>query len=173
MSDSRAVLDARETKWVDAGSLQSRPRGQHAAAIAYQGRRDRRDSLRGIAHLVVAAPPGLVLPKGKNITISVIEGPSKGLAVRMVKPHLSIGRKGGGADIQIDDPQLSDLHCAVGVKNEMIRMCDLDSQGGTYIEEERVEVAELAHLSEFRVGSSLLLVTILPAEDVTGAAFAA
>jgi hypothetical protein len=44
-------------------------------------------------------------------------------------------------------------------------MCDLDSQSGSYIEDERVDVADLAHLSEFRVGSSLLLVTILPAED--------
>jgi pSer/pThr/pTyr-binding forkhead associated (FHA) protein len=117
--------------------------------------------------LVVVVPPGLILPKDKNITISVIAGPSKGLAVQMVKPHLSIGRSGGGADIEIDDPQVSDLHCAVGVKNEMIRMCDLDSQGGTYIEDERVDVADLAHLSEFRVGSSLLLVTILPVDDVS------
>jgi pSer/pThr/pTyr-binding forkhead associated (FHA) protein len=54
----------------------------------------------------------------------------------------------------------------VGVKDEMIRMCDLDSQSGTYIENERVDVADLAHLSELRVGSSLLLVTVLPAQEV-------
>jgi hypothetical protein len=134
-------------------------------SVLYQGTRDRRDSFPGIAHLVARVPPGLVLPKNKKITISVITGPSKGLAVQMVKPHLSIGRNGGGADIEIDDPQVSDLHCAVGVKNEIVRMCDLDSQGGTYIQNERVEVADLAHLSEFRVGASLLLVTILPTQD--------
>jgi hypothetical protein len=52
------------------------------------------------------------------------------------------------------------------VKNEVIRLCDMDSQSGTYIEDERVDVAGLAHLSEFRVGSSLLLVTVLPAQEV-------
>lgn len=44
----------------------------------------------------------------------------------------------------------------------MIRLCDLDSTNGTYVNDERVQAAELEHFSEFRVGSSLLLVTILP-----------
>ena len=169
ISGSRSVLEAQGNNWIGAGSPKPQLRGQHAPAspTVYQGTRDRRDSFPGIADLVAVVPPGLVLPKDKNITISVIAGPSKGLAVQMVKPHLSIGRSGGGADIEIDDPQVSDLHCAVGVKNEMMRMCDLDSQSGTYIEDERVDVADLAHLSEFRVGSSLLLVTILPAEDAS------
>ncbi len=83
----------------------------------------------------------------------------------MVKPHVSVGRTGGGAEIEIDDPRVSDLHCVVGVKNEVIRLCDMDSHSGTYIEHRRVVVAGLAHLSEFRVGSSLLLVTVLPAQE--------
>jgi hypothetical protein len=169
MSASRSVFEAQGNNWTGAGAPKPQLRGQHAAIspTVYQGTRDRRDSFPGIADLLVVVPPGLVLPKGKKITISVIAGPSKGLAVQMAKPHLSIGRSGGSADIEIDDPQLSDLHCAVGVKNEMMRMCDLDSQSGTYIEDERVNVADLAHLSEFRVGSSLLLVTILPAGDAS------
>jgi hypothetical protein len=171
VSASRSVFEAQGNNWIGAGAPKPQLRGQHAAISSSTSEgpspTGRSDSFPGIADLVVVVPPGLVLPKGKNITISVIAGPSKGLAVQMVKPHLSIGRSGGGADIEIDDPQLSDLHCAVGVKNEMIRMCDLDSQSGTYIEDERVDVADLAHLSEFRVGSSLLLVRILPAEDAS------
>jgi pSer/pThr/pTyr-binding forkhead associated (FHA) protein len=117
--------------------------------------------------LLLAVPPGFALPKDKVITISVIAGPSKGLTRRLVKPHVSIGRSGGGADIEIDDPQLSDMHCAVGVKEHIIRLCDLDSDAGTFVENLRVSVASLEHLSEFRVGSSLLLVTVLPAQAVT------
>jgi len=121
-------------------------------------------SHQSIAQLVAAIPPGLALPKDEIITISVIGGPSKGLAQQMVKPHISVGRSGSGADIEIDDPKVSDRHCAVGVKHDIIRLCDLDSQGGTWVGNERVSAAALKHLSEFRVGSSLLLVTVLPAQ---------
>lgn len=116
-----------------------------------------------LCHLVVAVPPGFALPKDKTITVSVIDGPSKGSLLRLVKPHISIGRMGCGADLEIDDPQVSDMHCAVGVKDSIIRLCDLDSQLGTYVEDQRVSVAPLEHLSEFRVGSSVLLLTVIPA----------
>lgn len=110
----------------------------------------------------------LALPKDKAITITVVGGPSKGLAHRVVKPRISIGRTGGGADIELGDPQVSDLHCAVGVNGDIIRLCDLDSAHGTYVNDERVPAATLGHLSEFRVGSSLLLVIILPTLEVRG-----
>jgi pSer/pThr/pTyr-binding forkhead associated (FHA) protein len=120
-----------------------------------------------LCELVVAARPGFALPKDKTITISVVEGPSKGLIYRLLKPHVSIGRTRGGADIEIDDQKASDMHCAVGVKDSIIRLCDLDSHGGTYVEDRRISAAPLEHLSEFRVGSSLLLVTVLPARAVS------
>jgi len=100
------------------------------------------------------------LPKDKTITISVIAGPSKGMAHQIHKPRISIGGAGGGADIEIDDPKLSRVHCALRVSYGSIRLCDLNSTSGTYVHDELVQAAELGHLSEFRVGSSLLLVTI-------------
>ncbi len=122
-----------------------------------------------LCEFVVTSPPGLALPKDKTITISLIGGPSKGLIRRLDKPHISIGRSGGGADIEVDDQEVSDMHCAVGVKGNIIRLCDLDSPSGTYVENQRVTVAPLEHLSEFRVGSSVLLVTVLPTRAVSAA----
>ena len=101
------------------------------------------------------------LPQDKTITISVIAGPAKGVTHQIRKPRLSIGRAGGGADIEIDDPKVSRVHCALGVRHGSIRLCDLDSTHGTYVNDELVQTAELGHLSEFRVGSSLLLVTVI------------
>jgi pSer/pThr/pTyr-binding forkhead associated (FHA) protein len=124
-----------------------------------------RDRL-SLCELVVTAPPGLALPKDKTIAISVIGGPSKGLTRRLVKPHISIGRSGGCADIQVDDQEVSDLHCAVGVKGNIIRLCDLDSHTGTYVEKQRVSAAPLDHFSEFRIGSSVLLLTVLATQAV-------
>lgn len=106
------------------------------------------------------------LPTDKTITISVISGPSKGLTLRFSKPRISIGRAGGGADVEIDDPKVSGLHCAVAVRQDRVRLCDLDSTNGTYVNDERIEAAELEHLSEFRLGSSLFLVTILPRREM-------
>jgi pSer/pThr/pTyr-binding forkhead associated (FHA) protein len=117
----------------------------------------------GLCELVVTTPPGFALPKGKTIAVSVIEGPSKGLIRRLIKPHVSIGRSGGGADIQVDDEQVSNMHCSIGVKGDVIRLCDLDSHSGTYVEKLRVSTAPLGHCSEFRIGSSVLLLTVLVA----------
>lgn len=111
---------------------------------------------------VASRSENFVLPKDNTITISVIGGPSKGLAHQFSKPRISIGRAGGETDIEIDDLSVSVLHCAVAVREGRIRLYDLDSTGGTYVNDERIETAELEHLSEFRVGSSLLLVMILP-----------
>lgn len=62
-----------------------------------------------------AHPSSLALPTDKTIGAVVIAGPSKGLTHRLSKPQISIGRSGGGADIEIDDPGVSPTHCAVGV----------------------------------------------------------
>jgi type III secretion system (T3SS) inner membrane Yop/YscD-like protein len=108
----------------------------------------------------------LALPTDKTITISVIAGPSKGLTHQLTKPLITVGRTGAGADIEIDDPRVSRLHCVIGVKQSMIRLCDLDSTNGTHVNDQCVRAAGLEHLSEFRVGSSLLLVTIFPKGEI-------
>jgi len=105
---------------------------------------------------------GLSLPNDRTITISVLAGSSNGLRHQLTKAKTSIGRTGGGADIEIDDPQVSPLHCVVGVANDIVRLCDLDSVSGTYANGERVQAAELEHLSEVRLGSTWLIVTIVP-----------
>ena len=98
-----------------------------------------------------------------TITISVTKGgPASPLVYQLTKARTSIGRAGGGADIEIDDPQVSALHCAVGVTQDMVRLCDLDSANGTYLNGERVEAAGLEHLTEFCLGSTWLVVTIVP-----------
>lgn len=114
---------------------------------------------------------GLSLPNDRTITISVIAGSSNGMKHQLTKAKTSIGRTGGGADIEIDDPQVSPLHCVVGVANDIVRLCDLDSVSGTYANEERVQAAELEHLSEFRLGSTWLVVTIVPKHLVDSTSF--
>jgi hypothetical protein len=79
--DLRSVFEAQGKKWIEAGSPEPRLCGQHApiSSTTSEGRRDPSYCLLGLAEVVVGVPSGLGLPKDKDITISVIGGPSKGL----------------------------------------------------------------------------------------------
>ena len=104
--------------------------------------------------------PGLRLPVGKAIALSVIAGPARGLVYSVQKPRVVIGR--ADADIVINDKEISRWHCALEIKDDVIRLRDLESTNGTFFEDERVRVAELKHLSEFRIGASIILVSLTP-----------
>jgi hypothetical protein len=102
----------------------------------------------------------LHLPPGKAIALSVIAGPARGLVYSVGKPRVVLGR--ADADIVINDKEISRWHCAIEIKGDIIRVRDMDSTNGTYFADERVRVAELQHLSEFRVGTSVILVSVTP-----------
>ena len=69
----------------------------------------------------------------KAITICVTKGRSVRTTHRLTKPRASIGKIGGGADMQIDDPEVCPLHCAVAITENGVRLYDLDSVNGTMI----------------------------------------
>ncbi|MFZ0642351.1 MAG: FHA domain-containing protein [Candidatus Acidiferrales bacterium] len=102
----------------------------------------------------------LDLPVGKSITISVIDGPSSGFQRDLTMPLVTLGRLRGGADIEIDDPQVSRLHCAIEVKNDAVFLRDLRSTNGTYVAGRRVLAAKLDASAEFRIGISALRIDI-------------
>ena len=100
----------------------------------------------------------LKLPAGKAIALSVISGPARGLVFPVEKPRIVLGR--ADADIVINDKEISRWHCAIEIKGDIIRLRDMESTNGTYLEDERVRVAELKHLSEFRIGASVIVVSV-------------
>jgi hypothetical protein len=114
---------------------------------------------RSPAALLGADARDLRLPEGRTISLSVISGPARGLVHALEKPLVVVGRV---ADVSIQDPQISRWHCAVEVQGEVVRLRDLDSSNGTFVGDERIRAAELHHLSEFRIGSCMFLVTITP-----------
>ena len=102
----------------------------------------------------------LALPNDRTITVSIIAGPSTGLTRELTKPKTRIGKAGGGADIEINDPQVSAMHCAVGLTEDVVRLCDRDSANGRYVNDERIQAIDLEHLGEFRIGSTWFMVVI-------------
>jgi pSer/pThr/pTyr-binding forkhead associated (FHA) protein len=105
----------------------------------------------------------LELPADKVVRICVVAGTSRGMEHILSRPLVTIGRLKGGADIEIDDPEVSAVHCAVEVRRDAILLHDLRSTNGTYLGGSRVFNARLDYASSpFRIGSSLLRVNIEP-----------
>ena len=98
----------------------------------------------------------LDLQPGDLVTICVASGRDLGKEFELTKPLTTIGRLGGGADIEIDDREVSRSHCAVEVRRDAILLHDLRSTNGTYLGGSRVSVVRLEPMSHFRIGSSFL-----------------
>ena len=96
------------------------------------------------------------LPAGACVELCVVEGPSKGKEFEITKSITTIGRMGGGADVEIDDPEVSRSHCAIEVRREGILLHDLRSTNGTYLRGSPVTVVRLQPTSIFRIGTSHL-----------------
>jgi hypothetical protein len=73
-----------------------------------------------------------------------------------------MGRIGGGADFEFDEPEASDVHCVIAARQYGLRLYVAPSVNNIYVNDQRIYTVELPHMSTFRVGSSLLLVKVLP-----------
>ena len=103
------------------------------------------------------ADPGLRLPANAKVVLSILSGPSKGESHTLTKPRVVLGRK--GADVALNDPEISRHHCLLEVRDTYINLKDLDSTNGTFYEEERARAAMLQDGAEFRIGGSVIRVS--------------
>jgi predicted Zn finger-like uncharacterized protein len=112
------------------------------------------------ANSTLKLPPaddGLKLPTEKNVVLAVMSGPAKGEVFRLTQPRVVLGRK--GADIPLNDPEISRQHCLLEVRETYLNLKDMDSTNGTFFEEERVRAAMLQDGAEFRIGESLIRIS--------------
>ena len=100
----------------------------------------------------------LKLPVDSKLSLAVISGPDAGKIFEIAKPRVVIGRQ--GADINVDDPEISRAHAAVEVAGEHVTLVDLGSTNGTYLGEEQVSEAPLENQSEFTVGGTTLMLIV-------------
>jgi pSer/pThr/pTyr-binding forkhead associated (FHA) protein/predicted RNA-binding Zn-ribbon protein involved in translation (DUF1610 family) len=109
------------------------------------------------ASLLVPQDPSLRLPIDISIVLTVVTGPSQGDVHTIKNARSVIGRQ--GADIPINDPEISRRHCMIEVRDRNVSLKDLDSTNGTFFEDERARAAVLMDGAEFRIGSSLIRVS--------------
>jgi hypothetical protein len=96
------------------------------------------------------------LSVAEHIRLYVVVGPSQGAKFEITNSITTIGRMGGGADVEIEDPEVSRSHCVVEVRRDGILLHDLRSTNGTYLQNSRVSVVRLEPMSIFRIGTSQL-----------------
>ena len=103
---------------------------------------------------------GLHLPDGLDVVLTVESGPEANKSFTLSQPRTVIGRK--GADIPMDDPEISRHHCVIEVREHNVSLKDLDSTNGTFFEGERARAVLLQEGAMFRIGSSVLRLSFRP-----------
>lgn len=101
--------------------------------------------------------PTLRLPANFSIVLTVLSGPSQGSVHTLKSPRCVVGRQ--GADVPINDPEISRRHCLIEVRDRNVSLKDLDSTNGTFFDDERARAAVLLDGAEFRIGSSVIRVS--------------
>src|SRR4029077_7783077 len=101
---------------------------------------------------------GMKLPANGVFVLAITSGPANGEVFRLGKPRVVIGRQ--GADIPLNDPEISRHHCLLEVSDKVINVKVLHSTNGTFYDEERVRAAMLRDGSEFRIGESRIRVSL-------------
>jgi predicted Zn finger-like uncharacterized protein len=103
------------------------------------------------------------MPAGKRLSLAVINGPDAGSVYRIEKPRVTIGRT--GADLALNDSEISRAHAAVEIRDTTYLLEDLKSTNGTLIDGQKIAgPTELQNQSEFQVGGSTLMLIVT--EDV-------
>lgn len=73
------------------------------------------------------------LPVKERVRLELVSELTPGIVFEITKTLTTIRRKGGGADTELDDPEISRSHCAIEVGTEGILLHDLRSTNGTYL----------------------------------------
>jgi type III secretion system (T3SS) inner membrane Yop/YscD-like protein len=133
------------------------PQGE--ATVPHDAERAGADPVTRADYTAVGAA-GLALPEGRRVSLAFLNGPRQGDVVVLQSPSVRLGRAGAGADLEIEDPEVSRSHAVIECHGLRVVLRDAGSRFGTFVEDERVQERDLTDRTEFRLGSTRLLLTI-------------
>jgi diguanylate cyclase (GGDEF)-like protein len=84
----------------------------------------------------------------------VVYGDELGKKYELDRPGLIVGRS-SGADIRVDQETVSRAHAELGGDGRSVSIRDLGSTNGTWVNEERVEEAELGDHDLIKIGATI------------------
>ena len=106
--------------------------------------------------------PGAKLPEYRRYSIAVIQGNNSGEIYQITRPKTLIGRS--DADIVIPDLEASRQHAQIDILGERAILRDLNSTNGTFVDDEKINIANLDNQSEFRIGTTVLMFIVTDLE---------
>lgn len=122
------------------------------------------------ANLVAARPQGHRgsphLPRDQRISLAVLEGKNAGQIFPVDHPKVILGRT--GADIALDDAEVSRQHACLEVHGARVVLKDMDSTNGTFVDENKISEMEIENQSEFRLGGTRLMLILTAAGSDPG-----
>jgi two-component system response regulator GlrR len=98
------------------------------------------------------------LPRTVNVRrcrLEVVAGPDAGKSVELAQPSIMIGRT--GADLTINDPKVSGLHCELRLQADGYRIRDLGSTNGTHVKGVRVVDGFIPPGATIQIGKSAIV----------------
>jgi DNA-binding NtrC family response regulator len=96
-----------------------------------------------------------------RVKLVVVAGPDAGLRHRLKQSTVRIG-SGAGVDLRLRDRAVSRVHCELRLEGDRVRLVDLGSMNGTFVDGVAVRDADLVAGSALRIGDSHLVVEADP-----------
>ncbi|HEY4485422.1 MAG TPA: FHA domain-containing protein [Nitrospiria bacterium] len=101
----------------------------------------------------------MALPEDRMIGLQTVEGTNAGHAyVLSKKCRVTFGRD--GSDVDLKDPAVSNLHCAIEIYKDVIVIRDLGSASGTFLNDFQIKEDLLKERDKIRIGKTILQVRI-------------
>ena len=98
------------------------------------------------------------LPRGRRLSLAIIDGADAGTIYRIENPRITIGR---AADLTINDGEASRQHAAIEVRDQIVLLEDLKSTNGTVFDGVKLTApVELQDKSEFQIGGTVLMLIV-------------
>ena len=95
------------------------------------------------------------LSEDRNYAVVVVSGNDPGKLFTIEKPRVTIGRM--ESDIELDDGKLSRQHALIAINGTTVRLQDLGSTNGTFVNDDRINQVVLDDRTEFVVGDHTLM----------------
>ena len=101
----------------------------------------------------------MALPTDRTVGIQILEGVDGGHAfILSKKSRVTFGRD--EADVDLQDPAVSKLHCAIEVYDDVVVLRDLDSTSGSFLNGFQIKEDLLKSADKIKLGNTTLQILI-------------